>query len=118
MVKKGCKERLQRKACERYQSLSEEEKEKEPQYGRERYRNIPEDEKQSLLSIAKKYQKMRKNEKKRLIIVNHKKLFSFKKSTSILKNNDLENYFDEDQIKAKYQDVFGGRNFEKLTLKL
>ena len=33
MVKKGCKERLQRKACERYQSLSEEEKEKEPQYG-------------------------------------------------------------------------------------
>ena len=37
---------------------------------------------------------MRKIEKKRLI-VNHKKLFSFKKSTSILKNNDLENYFDE-----------------------
>ena len=55
MIKKGCKERLQRKACERYQSLSEDEKEKEPQYGRERYRNIPEDEKQSLLSIAKKY---------------------------------------------------------------
>ena len=53
------KERLQRKAAKKSlwknQSLSEEEKEKEPQYGRERYRNIPEDEKQSLLSIAKKY---------------------------------------------------------------
>ena len=51
------KERLQRKAAKKslWKNLSEEEKEKEPQYGRERYRNIPEDEKQSLLSIAKKY---------------------------------------------------------------
>ena len=38
------KERLQRKARERYQNLSTE-KEKKQQYGRERYKNLSEDEK-------------------------------------------------------------------------
>ena len=39
------KERLQKKACERYQNLSKEEKEKKWQYGRERYKSLSEDEK-------------------------------------------------------------------------
>ena len=39
------KERLQKKARERYQNLSKEEKEKKQQYGRERYKNLSEDEK-------------------------------------------------------------------------
>ena len=34
------KERLQKKACERYQSLSKEEKEKKQQYGHEWYKNL------------------------------------------------------------------------------
>ena len=38
------KERLQKKARERYQNISKEEKEKKRQYGRERYKNLPEDE--------------------------------------------------------------------------
>ena len=37
---------------------------------------------------------------------NYKKLFSFKKSTIILKSNDLESSFDEEWIKTKYQDIF------------
>ena len=32
------KERLQKKACERYQNLFKEDKEKKQQYGRERYK--------------------------------------------------------------------------------
>ena len=40
---------LQRKACERYQSISKEEKAKKRQYGPERYENLPEDNKQKLL---------------------------------------------------------------------
>ena len=43
------KERLQKKACKRYQSLSKEEKKKKQQYGRERYKNLPENEKQKLV---------------------------------------------------------------------
>ena len=54
------KERLQKKACERYQSISKEEKEKSRQYGRERYKNLPEDEKQKLVEYEKNY-KIRKN---------------------------------------------------------
>ena len=42
-------ERLQLKACERYQSLPKEDKEKKWQYGCERYKNLPEDEKQRLV---------------------------------------------------------------------
>ena len=38
------KERLQKKACERYQILSKEEKEKKQQYGHECYNNLSEDE--------------------------------------------------------------------------
>ena len=47
------KERLQKKARERYQSLSKEEKEKKWQYGRELCKIRPEDEKKSLLSVEK-----------------------------------------------------------------
>ena len=55
------KERLRKKAREKYQNLSKEEKEKKRQYGRERYKNLSEDENKSLLSIGKKYYRMRKN---------------------------------------------------------
>ena len=48
------KERLQKKARERYQNLSKEEKEKKRQHGRERYQNLSEEEKQ-------KHYRMRKN---------------------------------------------------------
>ena len=41
----GNKERLQKKACGRYQNLSEEEKRKKPQYCRELCKNLSEDEK-------------------------------------------------------------------------
>ena len=54
------KESLHKKACERYQSLSKEEKVKKRQYGRERYKNLPADEKQKLVEYRKKYYKMRK----------------------------------------------------------
>ena len=43
------KERLQKKACERYENLSKEEKEKKQQYGCKCYRNLSEDEKQKLV---------------------------------------------------------------------
>ena len=39
------KERLQKKARERYENLSNKEKEKKRQYGQERYKNLSEDEK-------------------------------------------------------------------------
>ena len=35
------KEKLQKKACEKYQSLCKEEQEKKPQYGCEQYKNLP-----------------------------------------------------------------------------
>ena len=59
------KERLQKKACERYQNFSKVEKEKKPQYPHERNKNIPEDEKQKLVEYRKKIY----NEKKCLIII-------------------------------------------------
>ena len=37
------------KASERYQSPSEEDEEKKPQYGHKRYKNLPEHEKQKLV---------------------------------------------------------------------
>ena len=49
------KERLQKKARERYQNLSREEKEKKQQYVRECYKNLSKDEKDE------KNYKMRKN---------------------------------------------------------
>ena len=53
------KGKLQRSACERYQSPSKEEKKQ--QYGRERYKNLLEDDKQKLVEKRKKYHKMRKS---------------------------------------------------------
>ena len=55
------KERLQKKACERYQNLSKEKKEKKRQYGRECYQNLSEDEKNKLVGYRKKYYRMRKD---------------------------------------------------------
>ena len=47
------KERLQEKARERSQNLSNEEKEKKRQYGCERYKNLPENEKHNLFEYGK-----------------------------------------------------------------
>ena len=55
------KERLRKRACERYESLSKEEKEKKQQYGREWCKILSEDEKQKLMECSKKYNKTRKN---------------------------------------------------------
>ena len=55
------KERLQEKACERYQNLSKEKKEKKRQYGRDHYKNRLQVEKQKLVEYTKKYYRMRKN---------------------------------------------------------
>ena len=53
------KERLQKRALERYQNLLKEEE--KWQYGHERYKNLPEDEKEKLVEYRKKYYTMRKN---------------------------------------------------------
>ena len=55
------KDRLQKKARERYENLSKEEKEKEQQYGCECYKNLSEQKKQKLARYRKKYYRMRKN---------------------------------------------------------
>ena len=47
------KERLQRKACERYQNLSEEEKVKKCQHGFEHYKNLSGEEEQKLVEYRK-----------------------------------------------------------------
>ena len=54
------KERLQKKACKRYQNLSKEETEKKRQYGCERYKNLSGDEKQKPVEYRKKYFKYKK----------------------------------------------------------
>ena len=45
------KERLKKRARERYQILCKDEKEEKQQNGRERYKNLPEDEKQNFEAI-------------------------------------------------------------------
>ena len=55
------KERLQEKACERYQNISKEEKEKRQQYGSERHKNVLEDEKQKFVEYGRKSYRTRKN---------------------------------------------------------
>ena len=59
------KERLQKKARERYKSLPKEEKEKKQQYSHERYKNLSEDEKQKLVE----YKKDTTNEKKCWLLI-------------------------------------------------
>ena len=54
------KERTQRKAHERYQILSKEEKEKKKQHGHI-IQNLPTDENQKFAECRKKYYKMTKN---------------------------------------------------------
>ena len=69
------KERLQKRTCERYQRLSNKEKEKKKQqYGREQYKILPEDEKQKLDEYRRKYYKLRKK-----FLYNYKKLLLFRK---------------------------------------
>ena len=52
---------IKKKARERCQDLSEEEKNKKRQYGRERYKNLPKDEKQRLVEYRKKHYQLWKN---------------------------------------------------------
>ena len=47
------KERLQKKACEIHQNLSDEEKEKQRHYGQDRNQNLSEDEEQKLFEYRK-----------------------------------------------------------------
>ena len=54
------KERLQKKACERYQNLSKGEREKNQQYSRACYKYLSVDENNKLVEYRKKYYKMRK----------------------------------------------------------
>ena len=54
-------ERLQKKACKRYQNLSKEEREKKRQYGCEHYKNISKNGKQKLVEYREKYYRMGKN---------------------------------------------------------
>ena len=54
------KGRVQKKARERYENLSKEEKEKKHQYVCERCKNLSEDEKQKLVENGKKYYRTRK----------------------------------------------------------
>ena len=77
------KERLEKRARENYQNVSNEEIEKNRKYGRKRFENLSEDEKQNLVEYRKKYYRMRKN------------AFSELYETIILKNNDLESSFYE-----------------------
>ena len=63
-------ERLQRKALERYQNLSKEEKEKERQYGRERYKMPQKMKNKNLLSIEKNIIECEKT-----LYYNYKKVF-------------------------------------------
>ena len=53
------KERPQKKASGRYQSLPKEEKEKKQQSVHERYKNLPKNEKQRLVEYRQKYYEMR-----------------------------------------------------------
>ena len=69
------KDRLKKKAHEKYQSLSKEEKEKKQQYGHEWYENLPEKEEQKLVEYRRRY-KIRK-----MPYYNYKKLFSWRKSS-------------------------------------
>ena len=49
------------KSVERYQNLSEKEKEKKQQYGRERHKNLSENEKQKLFEYRKNYYGTKRN---------------------------------------------------------
>ena len=67
------KETLHKKACKRYQNLSEEEKEKKEQHGREGNENFSEDEKQKLVEYRKDI------EQQKTLYCNCKKVFLFRK---------------------------------------
>ena len=49
------KEKLPKKACERYQNLSEEDKEKKRQYNRVRNKNLSEEEKEKKVGYIRNY---------------------------------------------------------------
>ena len=67
------KETLHKKACKRYQNLSEEEKEKKEQHGCEGNENFSEDEKQKLVEYRKDI------EQQKTLYCNCKKVFLFRK---------------------------------------
>ena len=46
------KEKFSRKACKRYQNLSEKEKDKNHQYARERYKNLSEEKRKRSISMV------------------------------------------------------------------
>ena len=58
--KKYSLQKLQKKVCEIYQNLSNEEKEKKQQYGRKLYKNLLEDVKQKFVENRKQFYKIRK----------------------------------------------------------
>ena len=62
--------KITKKARERYQNLSKEEKEKKPQYGHKRYKNLSEDEKNRLVEYRKNIIKWEK-----ALYYNYKKVF-------------------------------------------
>ena len=49
------KGKIKKKSGDRYQNLSDEEKNGKREYGRERYKNLSEDEKQRLVEYRKRY---------------------------------------------------------------
>ena len=55
------KKETQKKFHEGYQNLTEEERNKKREYGCERYKSLSEDEKQRLVQYRKIYYEMRKN---------------------------------------------------------
>ena len=81
------KERLQKKACKRYQNLSKEQKEKKWQHGCKRYKNLSEDKKQKLVEYRKKYHRITKT-----LYYNYKKLL-FPKNNNLEYKNVLKNQF-------------------------
>ena len=62
------KTKLSKKVRERYQNLSEEEKDNKHQYARERYRNLYEEEKERKRQNGReRYKNLLENEKQRLV---------------------------------------------------
>ena len=56
------KERLRKKARDKYRNLSEEEKNKKREYRKNRYHNMPEEKKQKLKEYEKNYREAKKSQ--------------------------------------------------------
>ena len=57
------KEKIQKKACERYQNFYKEEKEKKRQYSHAHNKNLWVDEKEKVVEYRKKYYRIKKKKK-------------------------------------------------------